>query len=67
MQFFASLYPLDSKDVSGDDEDDDDDDNDDDDELFRGMIKRVALTLAGTIARDPHYRESPTRGDYSAV
>ena len=42
LQLFASLYPLDSKDVSGDDDDDDDndDDDDDDDELFRGMIKR---------------------------
>ena len=29
--------------------------------------RRVALILAGTIARDPHYRESPTRGDYYAV
>ena len=29
--------------------------------------RRVALILAGTIARDPHHRESPTRRDYSAV
>ena len=29
--------------------------------------RRVALILAGTIARDPHHRESPTRRDYSAL
>ena len=29
--------------------------------------RRVALILAGTITRDPHHRESPTRRDYTAV
>ena len=31
---------------------------DDDDELF---LWRLALFPAGTIVRDPHHRESPTR------
>ena len=44
--------------------DDDDDDDDDDDELFLWYgwpTKGVALFPAGTIVRDPHHCESPTR------
>ena len=42
----------------------DDDDDDDDDELFLWYgwpTKGVALFPAGTIVRDPHHCESPTR------
>ena len=42
----------------------DDDDHDDDDELFLRYgwpTKDVALFPAGTIIKDPHHRESPTR------
>ena len=39
--------------------------NDDDDDFFCGMVvtdeRRLALFPAGTIVRDPHHRESPTR------
>ena len=39
--------------------------NDDDDDGFCGMVDRrkafIALFPAGTIVRDPHHRESPTR------
>ena len=39
--------------------------NDDDDDFFCGMDvtdkRRLALFPAGTIVRDPHHRESPTR------
>ena len=45
--------------------DDDDGDDDDDDELFfvewLTDERRFALFLAGTIVRDPHHREFPTR------
>ena len=44
--------------------DDDDDDDDDDDELFVVWLtdeSRLALFPFGTIVRDPHHRESPTR------
>ena len=39
---------------------DDDDDDDDDDEWLTDEM-RLALFPAGTIVRDPHHRESPTR------
>ena len=54
------------EDVKIDDDDDDDDDDgndDDDDELFLWygwLTKGLALFPAGTIARDPQRRESPT-------
>ena len=42
---------------------DDDDDDDDDDDLFLWLTdeRRLALFPAGTIVRNPHHLESPTR------
>ena len=45
-------------------------DDDDDDELFCGMVgRRKAFNLfpAGTIVRDPHHLESPTRHEQDLI
>ena len=47
--------------IKGDDDDDDDDDEDNELFLWYDQQRRLALSVAGTISRDPRHRKSPTR------